>query len=86
MNQTLKDKVYGKGTRKQLMFLAKCGGMNEEQVTLMLLAHDGKSDSCIEDMMNISKDTRKRIEDAIAAKLAIAVFHCIDVTMDCEGE
>ena len=84
MNQALKDRVYGKGTRRQLAYLAEIGGMNEEQLQLLMMLHDGKSDAYIEDTMSITKETRKRIEDAISAKLSIAIFHCIDFTMDAE--
>lgn len=31
MNQTLKDTVYGKGTKRQVEFMAELGGMNEEE-------------------------------------------------------
>lgn len=86
MNQALKDRVYGKGTKKQLLYMAELGGMNEEQRTVLLMLHEGKSDTFIEDTMGITRETRKRIEDAISAKLSIAIFHCIDVAMDAESE
>lgn len=42
MNQCLKDSVYNRGTKKQAVFMAEIGGMNEEETEVFLLIHSGK--------------------------------------------
>lgn len=81
MNQILKDVIYGKGTPQQLDFMAKIGGMNEEERTLFTLLHERRSDLWIEQEMCIDHKTFLRIEESVRAKLTIAAFHYIDYTM-----
>lgn len=82
MNQVLKDAIYGKGTSEQIEFMARLGGMNEEELTMFKLFHQGKSDIYIQQEMNISRKTYSRIEEAVRAKLTIAMFTCINKTYD----
>lgn len=82
MNQVLKDAVYNRGNNKQMEFLAKIGGMNEEESELLRLTHIGKSDSYIQDVMNVSRKGYERIVEAVRAKLLLSVFECINFYMD----
>lgn len=82
MNQTLKNTVYGKGTLEQVRFIAELGGMNEEEQKLFELLHFGKSDLFIQEELNISQKTYKRIEESVRAKLTIAIFTCINRAYD----
>lgn len=82
MNQTLKNTVYGKGTLDQVRFIAELGGMNEEEQKLFELLHFGKSDLFIQEELNISQKTYKRIEESVRAKLTIAIFTCINRAYD----
>ena len=82
MNQILKDKVYHLGTPKQVEFMAELGGMNEEEKKIFRLIHDGKSDLFIQEEIGISKNGYVRVEEAIRAKLLLAVFDCINYRME----
>lgn len=82
MNQILKDKVYHLGTPKQVEFMAELGGMNEEEKKIFRLIHDGKSDLFIQEEIGISKNGYARVEEAIRAKLLLAVFDCINYRME----
>lgn len=82
MNQILKDAVYNKGTQKQLDFMAKIGGMNEEEKKVFQLTHEGKSDLYIQDELNLSRKNYDRIIESVRAKLLLAVFECINHYME----
>lgn len=82
MNQVLKDTVYNKGTKKQVEFMAEIGGMNEEKKAIFFMIHEGKTDSCIQDTLNLSRRSYERVEESIRAKLLIAVFECINHHME----
>lgn len=82
MNQYLKDTVYGKGTAAQVKFMAELGGMNEEETQVLHLIHSGKTDLYIQEEMSLSRKAYERVEESVRAKLLIAVFHCINYTMD----
>lgn len=77
MNQILKDKVYNRGTKKQALFLAEIGGMNDEEKEIFLMMHEGKTDLFIQEEFALSRRAFDRIEEAISAKLLLAVFECI---------
>ena len=82
MNQALKDAVYNKGTLRQVNFMAAVGGMNEEEKEIFQLIHEGKTDIYIQQELNLSRKAYARIEEAIRAKLLLAVFECINHYMD----
>lgn len=82
MNQILKNAVYGKGTIEQVRFMAKLGGMNEEEQQLFEMLHKGNSDEYIQDILNVSRRTYERIEESVRAKLTIAIFTCINKAYD----
>ena len=82
MNQVLKRTVYQRGTEKQALFMAELGGMNDEETQMFLLLHSGKDDQFIQDMMSVSRSAMERIEEALRAKLLLAVFECINFTRD----
>ena len=82
MNQILKDSVYGKGTMRQIDFIAELGGMNAEEYRLFVLAHEGKSDNVIRDSMCLSRKAYDRLEASVRAKVAIAVFECINYRLN----
>lgn len=81
MNQAVKSAVYGKGTQRQLCFLADTGGMNDEERRLLQMIHDGKGDLDIQETLGLDRKARERVEESVRAKLTIAIFHCIDFTM-----
>lgn len=82
MNQTLKETVYGKGTKRQAEFMAELGGMNEEEKEMFFMMHEGKTDQVIMDYMNLSKRSYKRVEESVRAKLLLAIFDCINYRMN----
>ena len=82
MNQNIKARVYQRGTKDQAKFMARISGMNEEQEKLFLLLHDGKDDDFIRDVLGLSKKSFDRVEDAVRVKLLLAVFDCINYTME----
>ena len=82
MNQILKDTVYGKGTQRQIDFMAQLGGMNEEEKKLFQMIHEGKSEVIIQDMLSLSRKSYERVEESVRAKLLIAVFECILYRME----
>lgn len=82
MNQIIKDVIYGKGTNAQVKFLAKIGGMNEEEQEIFMYFHQGKTDAYIQDEMGLSRKAYERIEESVRAKLTIALFTCINKTYD----
>lgn len=85
MNQTLKSRVYGKGTQEQVDFIAKKGGMNEEEKTMFQMFHDGKSDLYIQNTMNLSPAAMADIEHEVSSKLCLALFYCINKIIYLEG-
>lgn len=82
MNQYLKDIVYGKGTQKQIFFLAKIGGMNEEETKILNLIHNQETDLDIQLEMGMDKKTYARVEESVRAKLLLAIFECINCHME----
>lgn len=82
MNQVIKELIYGKGTMRQVEFMAKLGGMNEEETKVFKLLHQLKSETYIELELGMSRKTYERIEESVRAKLLIAVFTCINKTYD----
>lgn len=82
MNQILKDTVYGKGTRKQVQFMADIGGMNTEETLMLYLIHDGKTEIYIQEEMGLSRKAYERIEESVRAKLLLAIFECINCHME----
>lgn len=82
MNQVLKDTIYGKGTQRQVDFMASIGGMNEEEKNLFQLIHEGKSDIFIQESMGLSRKSYDRVEESVRAKLLLAVFECINHHME----
>lgn len=82
MNQCFKDRVYNRGTLKQVEFLAELGGMNQEEKEIFILIHGGKTESYIQDIKGLSRKSYERIEENIRAKLLIAIFECINSKMN----
>lgn len=82
MNQILKDVVYGKGTQKQIDFIAEIGGMNEEETKIFNMIHRKVPDEVIQDELGICKNSYRRVEESIRAKLTIAIFECINCHME----
>lgn len=82
MNQIIKDVVYGKGTQRQIDFMAATGGMNAEEKQVFQLIHDQKTEQYIQDVMGLSRKSYERIEESVRAKLLIAVFECINQHME----
>ena len=82
MNQSIKEVVYGKGTDKQINFIAMVGGMNSEETQMFHLIHDGRSDAYIIDTMGLSRKSFKKIEDSMRTKLVVALFECINKYMN----
>ena len=82
MNQYLKDIVYGKGTQRQIDFLARLGGMTDEEYKVFNLIHQQATDLDIQLEMALDKKTYARVEESVRAKLLIAVFECINCHME----
>lgn len=84
INKTIKQIVYGKGTNEQIDFLAKLGGMNEEETNVFKMLHNGESDIYIMMKTNLSNRSYAKVEQNVRSKLAIAIFTCINKTIDLE--
>ena len=82
MNQVLKRTVYQRGTKRQAEFMAAMGGMNQEETNMLLLLHEGRDDTFIQDALGISRSAAELIEESVRAKLLLAVFECINFTRD----
>lgn len=82
MNQIIKNIVYTKGTRKQALFMAEIGGMNEEETKVFLMLHEGRTMEYIMLTCRLSRKGYERIEESIRAKLLLAVFECINKHME----
>lgn len=82
MNQILKDSVYGLGTQKQIDYMAEIGGMNDEERKFFQLVHERKSDQFIQDELGLSRRSFDRVQSAVKAKLTIAIFSCINKSME----
>lgn len=78
MNQILKDAVYTRGTKSKAIYMAKLGGMNDEETEVFMLLHDGKTDLFIQEELGLTRTSYARIEESVRAKLLLAVFDCID--------
>lgn len=78
MNQILKDVVYSMGSKKQVEFLSRLGGMNEIEHKLLMGIHNGETDLSIQMELGLSRDGFKRTEDAMRKKALLAVFNCIN--------
>lgn len=85
MNQIIKDKVYGKGNIDQVRFIAERGGMTTEEYSVFVMLHERIPDEVIQQNLGIDKKTFARIEESISAKVFIAVFECINRSMDLLG-
>ena len=81
MNQTLKERFYGKGNGLQMKWVAKAAGLNEKEAQMFWAWHQGKSDLEIEEEMCLDKDARIRIERLISPKITAAILHAIDFCM-----
>lgn len=86
MNQVLKDRVYRMGTQKQVDYISKIGGMNEEEYNVFNLIHHGYTDLYIQEELNLSRKSYDRIIESVRAKLLLAVFECINYKIDKEDE
>lgn len=84
MNQCLKDSVYSMGTQEQVDYMAKVGGMNEEESKVFQMLHEGRSDEAIQMNLGMSRKYYERVEAQVSRKLTVAIFHCIDAAMDAE--
>ena len=82
MNQYLKDIVYGKGTQRQIDFLAHLGGMTDEEYKVFNLIHQQATDLDIQLEMALDKKTYARVEESVRAKLLLAVFECINCHLE----
>jgi len=82
MNQIIRNLIYMKGTTEQCEFMAKKGGMNEEEKRLFFLIHDGRNELYIQEEMGLSRKSYERIEESVRQKLLIAVFECINIHME----
>ena len=81
MNQVLRRRVYGKGTQRELDYIAQVGGMNAVEREVFMLLHDGHDAEYIKAELYIDRKKYDEIENAISTKLAIAVFYCINNSM-----
>lgn len=80
MNPTMKDRFYGKGNEDQVAWVERFAGLNEQESIMFRLWHKGKSDADIEDIMNLDKDARTRLENLIIPKVTAAVLYAISFT------
>lgn len=82
MNQAIKRSVYQRGNQAQVEFVARLGGMTEEEQRLFKMLHDGLTDLEIQEELALSQKAYNYVEQSVRAKLLLAVFDCINYTMD----
>ena len=82
MNQCLKDAVYNRGSQKHVDFIAKIGGMTDEEKSVFQLIHDGQTDLFIQEEIGLSRTAYRKVEDSVRAKLLLAVFECINECLE----
>lgn len=80
MNQILKA-VYGKGTHRQVQFIADLGGMNETERKVLEMWHNQENDLNIQQELSIDKKTYEIIEANVRIKVHIALFDCVNFRM-----
>ena len=81
MNPTMKQRFYGKGNRKQAIYISRVAGMNTKEKKMFWLWHKGLSDEEMEEKLLLNADTRKQMECRVAEKVTAALLHCIDTAM-----
>lgn len=82
MNQCLKDAVYNRGSQKHVDFMAKLGGMTDEEKNVFQLIHEGQTDLFIQEETGLSRTAYRKVEDSVRAKLLLAVFECINECLE----
>lgn len=82
MNQVIKRVIYTKGTPEQVDYIAKIGGMSDDEREVLRCWHDAKTDLFMQEEIGCDKKALSDIEICTRMKVAIAVFRCIDRCME----
>lgn len=77
MNPVMKDRFYGKGNADQVAWVERFGGLNDQEIALFECWHLGKTDTEIEEILNLDKDARIRLESLVIPKITAAVLYAI---------
>ena len=80
MNQILKS-IYQLGNQQQVDFVAKVGGMSNEEKDMLQLLHNGWTDIAIQEELAMSRSKFDEVLDRVRMKLVLAVFDCINYRM-----
>lgn len=78
MNQTLKDRFYSNGNSRHVKYVAKKGGMTDEEADLLRLLNEKRDDHYIMDSLSIDKNRLQALEKSVGIKTAYAILHAID--------
>lgn len=78
MNQTLKDRFYSNGNIRHVKYVAKTGGMTEEEAELLKLLNEKRDDHYIMDALCIDKNKLQALEKNVSIKTAYAILHAIE--------
>lgn len=84
MNQTLKDRFYSNGNSQHVKYVAKKGGMTDEEADLLKLLNEKRDDHYIMDALSIDKNRLQALEKSVGIKTAYAILHAIDFCIQYE--
>lgn len=84
MNQTLKDRFYSNGNSRHVKYVAKMGGMTDEEADLLKLLNEKRDDRFIMDALSIDKNRLQALEKNVSTKTAYAILHAIDFCIQFE--
>lgn len=84
MNQTLKDRFYSNGNSRHVRYVAKMGGMTNEEADLLKLLNEKRDDHHIMDSLAIDKNRLQALEKSVGIKTAYAILHAIDFCIQYE--
>lgn len=84
MNQTLKDRFYSNGNARHVKYVAKKGGMTDEEADLLKLLNEKRDDHYIMDSLAIDKNRLQALEKSVGIKTAYAILHAIDFCIQYE--
>lgn len=82
MNPTIKERFYGKGNRKQVIYLSRAGGLKPLEAKMLWCWHFGLADERVEEILSLTADSRKILEARVSEKITAAMLHCVDITIE----
>ena len=81
MNPTIKERFYGKGNRKQAIYISRAAGLKPKEKQMFWMWHNSLSDEVVEEKLLLNADARKQMECRVSEKITAGMLHCIDAAM-----